>query len=123
MDISSLPWSSLLLTAASLILFLFLWTRESSRTRPSLPLPLGPPAWPIVGNLFQLGKRPHESLYALSHKYRPLMSLRQGMKITVVASSPAMAKDHLLTGRMVIEAAKSLSHHKSSLAWGEYGPY
>ncbi|GLJ32330.1 hypothetical protein SUGI_0650570 [Cryptomeria japonica] len=126
MDISPLSWYSVLLPAGSLILFFFLWRRQR-RTR--LPLPPGPPAWPIVGNLFQLGKRPHESLYALSLQYGPLMALRLGIKTTVVASSPAMAKDllkthdHLLAGRTVIEAAKSLSHHKSSLAWGEYGPY
>ncbi|XP_059068829.1 corytuberine synthase-like [Cryptomeria japonica] len=28
--------------------------------------------------------------------------------------------DHILAGRTVVEFAKSLSHHKSSLIWGEY---
>ncbi|GLJ36127.1 hypothetical protein SUGI_0724700 [Cryptomeria japonica] len=57
------------------------------------------------------------------------MSFRLGIETVVVASSPAMAKailkthDHIFVGRTVIEAAKVFSHHKSSLAWGEYGPH
>ncbi|GLJ32251.1 hypothetical protein SUGI_0649060 [Cryptomeria japonica] len=127
MGIPPLSWSSLLLTTCSLLLlFFFLWRRES-KTR--LPLPPGPPAWPIVGNLFQLGKKPQETLYDLSLRYGPLMALRLGMKTAVVVSSPAMAKeifkthDHIFAGRPVMEAFRSLSHHKSSLIWGEYGPY
>ncbi|GLJ32237.1 hypothetical protein SUGI_0648830 [Cryptomeria japonica] len=125
MEIPPLSWYSVLLTAGSLLFFFFLW--RSKRT--GLSLPPGPPAWPIVGNLFQLGRRPHESLHALSLQYGPLMTLRLGMKTTVVVSSPAMAKevlkthDHILAGRTVLEFAKSLSHHKSSLIWGEYGPH
>ncbi|GLJ32242.1 hypothetical protein SUGI_0648960 [Cryptomeria japonica] len=126
MDIPALSRSSLLPTAASLMLFFFLW-RRCRRTR--LPLPPGPPPWPNVGNLFQLGKRPHESFFALSVKYGPLMTLRLGMRTVVVVSSPAMANEvfkthnNILAGRTVIEAFKSLSHHKTSLIWGQYGPH
>ncbi|GLJ32221.1 hypothetical protein SUGI_0648550 [Cryptomeria japonica] len=125
MDIPLFSLYSVLLTAASLILFFFfLWRREQR-----LSLPPGPSGWPILGNLIQLGKRPHESLYALSVKYGPLMTLRLGMRTVVVVSSPAMAKevfkthDNILAGRMVTEAHKSLSHDKSSLIWADYGPY
>ncbi|GLJ32240.1 hypothetical protein SUGI_0648910 [Cryptomeria japonica] len=126
MDTPPLSWYSVLLTACSFLLFFFLWRRQR---RTWIPLPPGPPAWPVVGNLFQLGKRPHQSLYDLSLKYGPLMTLRLGMKTTVVVSTPAMAKevlkthDHILAGRTVIQTAKSLSHHKSSLIWGEYGAH
>ncbi|GLJ19777.1 hypothetical protein SUGI_0358340 [Cryptomeria japonica] len=126
MDIPLLFCYPLLLpTVASLLLFFLLWKRDS---RARISLPPGPPAWPIVRNIFQLGKRPHESLYALSLKYGPIMTLHLGMKTTVVVSSPAMAKEvlkthNVLAGRMVIQAVKSISHHKSSLIWGEYGPY
>ncbi|GLJ32249.1 hypothetical protein SUGI_0649040 [Cryptomeria japonica] len=125
MDIPPLSWSSLLLSAASFVLF-FLWRRE---TKTKLLLPPGPPGWPIVGNLFQLGRRPHESLYDLSLKYGPLVSLRLGMKTVVVVLSPAMAKeifkthDNIFAGRPVMETFRSLSHDKSSLVWGDYGPY
>ncbi|GLJ54258.1 hypothetical protein SUGI_1163970 [Cryptomeria japonica] len=56
-------------------------------------LPPGPSGSPIVGNLFQLGKRPHQSLYALSLQYGPLMIVRLSMRTTMVVSSPTMAKE------------------------------
>ncbi|GLJ32228.1 hypothetical protein SUGI_0648650 [Cryptomeria japonica] len=125
MNIPLFSWYTVLLTAASLIsFFLFVGRRERR-----LSLPPGPSGWPILGNLIQLGKRPHESLYALSVKYGPLMTLRLGMRTVVVVSSPATAKevfkthDNILAGRMVTEAHKSLSHDKSSLIWADYGPY
>jgi len=31
-------------------------------------LPPGPPGWPIVGNLLQLGEKPNQSLYHLAAK-------------------------------------------------------
>ncbi|GLJ32230.1 hypothetical protein SUGI_0648760 [Cryptomeria japonica] len=123
MDVPTLSWSSLLLIAALFILFFFLWRRES-KTRHLLPP--GSPSWPIVGNLFHLRKRPHQSLYALSLKYGPLMSLHLGIKTTMVVSSPPMAKeflkthDHIFVRRIVLEAFKS---HKSSLVWGQYGAH
>nr|ATG29919.1 CYP76AA72 [Taxus chinensis] len=123
MDISPILPTAVLI----LIVFYFLWRSKHSRATVLLRLPPGPHAWPIVGNLFQLGKKPHESLHALSLQYGPLMMLRLGMKTTVVASSPAMAKEILkthdlaLAGRSVIETAKALSFHKTSIIWGECG--
>eukprot|EP01018_Ginkgo_biloba_P025599 Gb_27513 [translate_table: standard] len=64
-------------------------------TRKKKKLPPGPPAWPIVGNLFQLGKNSNQSLFFLARKYGPLMTLRLGMKTAVVISSPSMAKEVL----------------------------
>jgi cytochrome P450 len=91
-------------------------------------LPPGPPGWPIVGNLLQLGEKPHESLYHLAAKYGPLMILRLGMQTTVVASSPAMAKeilkthDQVFAGRTVPEIAKFLFYRNFSLVWIDCGP-
>eukprot|EP00253_Pinus_taeda_P004453 PITA_04453 len=91
-------------------------------------LPPGPPGWPIVGNLLQLGEKPNESMYHLAAKYGPLMTLQLGMRTTVVASSPAMAKevlknhDQMLSGRTVVEAAKCLSYSDTSLVWNNCGP-
>lgn len=91
-------------------------------------MPPGPPAWPIVGNLLQLGKKPNESLGLLAAKYGPLMTLRLGMKTAIVVSSPAMAKeilktnDQIFAGRVVIQAAKCHSYHENSMIWCQYGP-
>ncbi|GLJ32498.1 hypothetical protein SUGI_0653930 [Cryptomeria japonica] len=92
-------------------------------------LPPGPPGWPIVGNLLQLGKNPNESMWALSQKYDPLMTLSLGMKTAVVVSSSEMAKEIFKThdknfaGQLVLEAVKVLSHHKSSIVFAQYGDY
>jgi len=55
------------------------------------------------------------------------MSLSLGMKITVVVSSPAMAKevlkthDHIFAGRIVNQVGRSLSHNKSGFVLCQYG--
>jgi len=123
MDIGSLLFYSLLgITSAIIYFVLDVWKRKTY-----CRLPPGPPGWPIVGNLFQLGKKPHESLFHLATKYGPLMSLSLGMKTTVVVSSPALAKEvlkthgHIFAGRIVPQASRALSHHKSSFLLCQYG--
>ena len=80
-------------------------------------------------NLLQLGNKPHESFFKLASKYGPLMSVSLGMETTVVISSSTMAKevlkthDHILSGRTVTQAAKVLSHYKTSIVFGQYGPH
>lgn len=68
-------------------------------------LPPGPRPWPIIGNLYQMGKMPHISTATLAQEYGPLISLRLGTRLLVVASSPEAAmgilktQDRLLSGR------------------------
>ena len=123
MDIGWLFLYSLVgITSAIIYFVLELWKRKTY-----CRLPPGPPGWPIVGNLFQLGKKPHEYLFHLATKYGPIMSLSLGMETTVVVSSPAMAKevlkthDNIFAGRIITQAAKSLSHDKSSFLLCQYG--
>ncbi|GLJ32547.1 hypothetical protein SUGI_0654800 [Cryptomeria japonica] len=57
------------------------------------------------------------------------MTLSLGMNTAVVVSSSEMAKeifktlDQNFAGRILIEAAKVLSHHESSIAFAQYGDY
>lgn len=84
-------------------------------------LPPGPYAFPIVGNILQLGSNTHQSLTNLSKIYGPLMSLQLGSLYTVVVSSPEVAKqvfryqDHALSSRTIISAAEVHDFHNNSL--------
>ncbi|CAH1446201.1 unnamed protein product [Lactuca virosa] len=84
------------------------------------PLPPGPYPWPIVGNLFQMGKIPHIRLAEMAQVHGPLMTLRLGQQITIVGSSASAASeilkthDHLLAGRDVprlLQGKESIVHN------------
>ncbi|KAG6425155.1 hypothetical protein SASPL_115581 [Salvia splendens] len=85
-------------------------------------LPPGPYPFPIIGNILQLGRNPHRSLADLSKTHGPLMSLKLGNSLTVVASSPEIAKlllqehDQAFSGRTIPAAAEAHDHHKHSMA-------
>lgn len=67
-----------------------------SRSSKKINLPPGPPSLPIIGSLHHLaGDSPHRSLAKLSQKYGPLMSVRFGQKLCVVATSPQTAMEFL----------------------------
>nr|XP_043613224.1 probable (S)-N-methylcoclaurine 3'-hydroxylase isozyme 2 [Erigeron canadensis] len=73
-------------------------------------LPPGPRPLPIIGNIHQLGKNPHIATAMLAKQYGPLISLRLGSRLLVVASSPEAAKqilkeqDRHLSGRATPDA-------------------
>jgi hypothetical protein len=60
-------------------------------------LPPGPFPLPIIGNLHMVGALLHRALAALSMKHGPLMSLRLGSVLTLVVSSPELAREFLKT--------------------------
>ena len=98
--------TSLFLTLTPLILLLIII--KYSKTEKNLPP--GPRPLPIIGNMHQMGSKPHVSTAMLAKEYGPLVSLRLGSKLLVVASSPEAAKeilktqDRLLSGRNVPDA-------------------
>ncbi|TXG46382.1 hypothetical protein EZV62_028110 [Acer yangbiense] len=86
-------------------------------------LPPGLRPFPVIGNILQLGKKPHQALAELSKTYGPIMSLKLGSITTIVISSPQVAKealqkhDQALSSRTIPDGARSLNHHKHSIAW------
>ncbi|KAK6934063.1 Cytochrome P450 [Dillenia turbinata] len=88
-----------------------------------LPLPPGPIPYPIVGNLFKLGDKPHKSLAKLAKIHGPIMSVKLGQITTIVISSPALAKEVLQTNdlnfsyRAFPECTKAHNHHINSMVW------
>ncbi|PWA45901.1 cytochrome P450 [Artemisia annua] len=71
--------------------FLWLITYKYYNTKKNLPP--GPPQLPIIGNLHQMGKKPHVSTAMFAKKYGPLISLRLGSQQLVVASSSQAAME------------------------------
>lgn len=57
----------------------------------------GPLGLPLIGHLHMFEKLPHRTLFKLSQKYGPIMSLRLGSVPTIVVSSPAAAELFLKT--------------------------
>ncbi|CAI0455273.1 unnamed protein product [Linum tenue] len=95
----------LLLTFAITILIVitasrFLSTAAASKHR----LPPGPKPWPIIGNIPHLGKQIHVSLQRFSQLHGPLISLRLGSQLLIVASSPAAAAEILRTHDRLLSA-------------------
>ncbi|XP_017240751.1 iridoid oxidase [Daucus carota subsp. sativus] len=121
-------YSSVILIIAVLsILLLKLWMkRKSGATR---RMPPGPPAWPVVGNIFDLGTMPHQSLYQLRQKYGPVLWLKLGSVNTMVIQSAKAAadlfKNHDLTfsNRAVPDAMTVWSYNQGSLGFAPYGAY
>ncbi|KAJ4723957.1 geraniol 8-hydroxylase-like [Melia azedarach] len=69
--------------------------KSFSRRTKAADLPPGPSPFPVIGNLPELGGKPHNSLAKLSQIYGPIMCLKFGQVTTVVISSATMAKEIL----------------------------
>ena len=111
---------------SSLVISFVIWVciyvlASNLRSRKSAArLPPGPYSFPIIGNLHQLGKKPHQSFAKLSRTYGPLMSLKLGSKTTILVSSATDARevlqkyDRMFSSRAIPTAAQALDHHKFS---------
>ncbi|XP_044954925.1 geraniol 8-hydroxylase-like [Hordeum vulgare subsp. vulgare] len=87
-------------------------------------LPPGPRPLPVIGNLLDVllvGKLPHRSLARLAEQYGPLMTLRLGTVVVIVASSAATAREVLqthntaLSGRNPPDAWNGMGHAANSV--------
>ncbi|MED6220906.1 hypothetical protein PIB30_049287 [Stylosanthes scabra] len=78
-----------------LILFLLNYTTKSKK----LNLPPGPPAWPIVGNLFQVarsGKPFFAFVNDVRQKYGPIFTLKMGTRTMIFLSDPKLIHEALI---------------------------
>ncbi|XP_050375299.1 geraniol 8-hydroxylase-like [Argentina anserina] len=92
-------------------------------------LPPGPKPFPLIGNLFELGDKPHLSLTKLSQRYGPIISLQLGQLTTVVVSSSSLAKqilqnhDRIFCNRTVPDGIRgSCNHSQYGLPWLPVSP-
>ncbi|KAJ4823121.1 hypothetical protein Tsubulata_001874 [Turnera subulata] len=91
-------------------------------------LPPGPPRLPIIGNLLELGDKPHRSMARLAKVLGPLMTLKLGQVTTIAVSSPSLAReivqkhDSLFSNKYLHDAARVLDHHEFGITWLPFGP-
>ncbi len=88
----------------------------------------GPFPWPVVGNLLMLGKLPHRAFYELSKKYGDIMELKLGSVLTIVVSSPEMAKQVLKVHDLICASrpetiASKIMFEQHDIAWAPYGDH
>ncbi|RZC45863.1 hypothetical protein C5167_038812 [Papaver somniferum] len=67
--------------------------KPQERTR---TLPTGPPRWPIVGNLLQLGPLPHKDFTRYCEKYGPLVYVRLGSVDAITTNDPDIIREILV---------------------------
>ncbi|ONK70072.1 uncharacterized protein A4U43_C05F29950 [Asparagus officinalis] len=86
-------------------------------------------AIPIIGHLHLLGLIPHQALHKLSLCYGPLISIRLGSHLCVVASSPETAKEFLKTHELSFsdkppsKVASYLTYGSADFAFAPYSSY
>jgi flavonoid 3'-monooxygenase len=120
--------SPLFLLFSTILLSTILYTLLlKNRTKGARPLPPGPKGWPVLGNLPQLGTKPHQTMYALSKVYGPLMYLQFGSVDVVVASSCNVASQFLKThdlnfnNRPPNSGAEHIAYNYQDLVFAPYG--
>ncbi|KAI3973176.1 hypothetical protein MKX01_020911 [Papaver californicum] len=125
-------WAALafycLAVAAPLLLLLQCHHNRKTKTH-SKSLPPGPPGWPVVGNLLDIGYKPQETFLKLQQKYGAVFMLRLGAVNTVVITSADAAtelfKKHDLgfCNRHLIEVLKMGEDYNSATVTRPVGPY
>ncbi|KAH7665221.1 Flavonoid 3'-monooxygenase protein [Dioscorea alata] len=118
------------LLISSLFLFLFAFSNKNNKKDKAHqpPLPPCPIGWPILGNLPQLGSKPHQTLHNLSKIYGPLFRLRFGSVTVVVASSAGIASQFLRTldanfsNRPPNSGAEHIAYNYQDIVFAPYGP-
>ncbi|KAG0456858.1 hypothetical protein HPP92_024646 [Vanilla planifolia] len=119
--------SFLILFFFALLLASLLLARDR-RSHRHCRLPPGPTGWPLLGNILQLGSKPHQTLHALSKTYGPLLHLRFGSVHVIVASNATTAAHFLRThdanfsSRPPNSGAEHIAYNYRDLVFAPYGP-
>ncbi|KAL4586031.1 hypothetical protein LXL04_010661 [Taraxacum kok-saghyz] len=114
---------TIILILLSILTWLYFIFITQSNRKTSTRLPPGPYPFPVIGNIFKLGKKPHHSLASLSKIYGPLMSLKLGSTTMVVVSSREIAQEFFskhdisFSSRSIPYAAHAHDRHKISMVW------
>ncbi|ESO95073.1 hypothetical protein LOTGIDRAFT_232181 [Lottia gigantea] len=87
----------------------------------------GPISWPVIGNLHQLGKKPHVKLTEFRKTYGDVYTIRMGSRQTIVLNGLQTIKSAMIkqaedfAGRPDFYSFKFIGNGKS-MGFGDYGP-
>ncbi|OEL24564.1 Cytochrome P450 71A1 [Dichanthelium oligosanthes] len=116
---------SLLLVVSCFAIVRSLWSRRKQGGRAAPPP--SPPAWPVIGNILQLGQgHHHRKLQSLARRHGPLF-LCLGSVPTVVVSSASVAEavlktqDHVFCGRPQQHTARGVLYGCQDIGFSPYG--
>ncbi|KAG0605930.1 hypothetical protein M758_9G099200 [Ceratodon purpureus] len=119
----------ILVTACSVMVALLSFTMVLARFGPRLKFPPGPKGLPIVGNLLQMGARPHRAMTAMHKKYGHIVYLRLGCVPTVFVDSPALIaevtkeQDSVFSSRPHMTFTDIVAYDAHDFAMAPYGPH
>lgn len=108
------------------IIYQWLKCRFAPKTKNLLPP--GPPKWPILGNLLQLGALPHRDLASMCNKYGPLVYLKLGSIDAITTNDPdiireiLLKQDEVFASRPRTLAAVHLAYGCGDVALAPLGP-
>ncbi|XP_078611614.1 cytochrome P450 2D6-like [Branchiostoma floridae x Branchiostoma japonicum] len=91
--------------ALVLVLLLVFMNKKSRRTG---TFPPGPPAWPLLGHLPLLGRRPHVKFSEWSREYGPVLGVKFGPQQVVVLNGYAAVREALVTKAEVFSSRPDL---------------
>ncbi|CAI9292080.1 unnamed protein product [Lactuca saligna] len=127
MDLQQLAFIIIFVVLISRIISLWV-VKFSLQTETLGRLPPGPPRWPIVGNLLQLGPLPHRDLASFCERYGPLVYLRLGKVDAITTNDPNIIREILLqqddvfASRPQTLAAIHLAYNCGDVALAPFGP-
>lgn len=113
---------------ASLVLLSYISLRHIRRALSRPQLPPGPTGLPLLGSVPFLDPQLHSYFANLAETYGPIFSIKLGLKLTVVVSSPSVAReilrdhDTVFANRDVSEAGRVLSYGAADMMWNPNGP-
>uniref|UniRef100_A0A7N0UHT1 Cytochrome P450 n=1 Tax=Kalanchoe fedtschenkoi TaxID=63787 RepID=A0A7N0UHT1_KALFE len=122
-------WIPLVLAALAAFLVLKTFYQYLCQLKKPYKLPPGPPKWPVVGNLLQLGPLPHRDLAALADRYGPIVYLRLGSVDAITTNDPDTIKeilvrqDDVFASRPRTLAAVHLAYGCGDVALAPLGPH
>ncbi|XP_054779654.1 cytochrome P450 703A2 [Prosopis cineraria] len=105
------------------------WLADRPLGKSKDQLPPGPPKWPIVGNLLQLGQYPHRDFASLCDKYGPLVYLKLGQIHAITTNDPSIIReilvgqDDVFASRPHTLAAVHLAYGRGDVALAPLGPH